>query len=170
MSRVDIRKGEQNRPEYRRLNPMGKVPTLTDGDVVVWESGAICAYLADRYPQAGLAPAIDDVRRGAYLRWLFFASSDIEPAFATRHAKLDAPPLALAWGDYDRVVEAMVTALRPGPYVLGQVFSAADIMLGSAVFYGTQAKLLDPRPEFAAYLETIQGRPAMARALAKDTA
>ena len=167
---VDIRAGAQHQAEYRRINPMGKVPALADGDTLVWESGAICTYLADRYPAASLAPGINDARRGDYLKWMFFASSDIEPAFAVKGATLALPSFSLGWGDEQRVLDAMVTCLTPSPFVLGERFSAADIIMGSIVQYGTMVKMMPEKPEFTRYMQALAARPAFQRAMAREAA
>jgi glutathione S-transferase len=122
---IDIYAGAQSDPAYRAINPMMKVPALTDGDACVAESAAICAFVAERVPQAGLAPPIGDPARGRYLHWLFFASGCIEPAFAQKMTGLTINPVAAGWGDFDRVIGTLETGLTPGPWILGERFSAA---------------------------------------------
>ena len=165
---VDIRKGDQKRPEYLALNPMGKVPTLRDGGVVVTESVAICLYLADRYGYGTLAPPVDDPARGTYLRWAVFAGTVLEPVIGLPRS--DDPALASrsGWGDFDSAMNALEQALTPGPYVLGERFSAADVALGAVVSFALFQKRMPERPRFAAYNARIGARPAC-QAAAKAT-
>jgi glutathione S-transferase len=162
---VDIENGEQARPEFRAVNPMMKVPALTDGAATVAESAAICAYVADRVPDAGLAPPIGDPLRGAYYRWLFFSPACIEPALAQKVTGMELRSSAAGWGSYERVVDVLEAALTPGPWILGERFSAADVMLGADLHFAVELfRMIDPRPAFAAYLERCTARPAFARA------
>jgi glutathione S-transferase len=163
-------KGENKTPEYLAINPMGKVPAIKHGDVVVTEGPAICCYLADAFPAAGLAPAIGDPRRGPYLRWLFFSGSCMEPA-TWDHALKREPgkPSMIGYGSFEDVVNTAVMAVSgDGPYILGDQFSAADVVLGSMLMYGMQFGILPARPEFTAYTERLKSRPALLRAKAKD--
>ena len=135
--------------------------------VVVTEAAAICTYLADAYPEAGLAPALNDPQRGTYLRWLFFGAGCIEPAIVD---KLFArPPVerkgAVGYGSYDDTLNALETALTPGPFILGERFSAADVYVGAQVQWGLMVKGLDPRPKFQQYAERIAQRPALSQLL-----
>jgi glutathione S-transferase len=166
---INIYAGAQSDPAYRAINPMMKVPALTDGDACVAESAAICAFVAERVPQAGLAPPVGDPVRGRYLHWLFFAAGCIEPAFAQKMTGLTINPVAAGWGDFDRVVGTLETGLTPGPWILGEEFSAADVMLGSDIHFGVNLlKVIEPRPVFVAYLERCAARPAFQRAQAID--
>lgn len=166
---VDIRAGAQAGPRYRAVNPMMKVPALADGDVVVSESGAICAYVADRVPEAALAPPVEDPERGPYYRWLFFAAGCIEPAYAQKAFRFEGPSHTLGWGSFERVVDVLAEALAEGPWVLGERFTAADVMLASDLYYGVSLfKIVEPRPAFTAYIERAAARPAFRRALAID--
>ncbi len=167
---LDLGKGEQKAPGFLAINPSGKVPTLLDGDVVISESGAICAYLADRYPAARLAPQLDSPARGAYLKWLFYAAGCMEPALTDHALKRTAPPARAAWGEYDAMVAIVAGAVGRDRYLLGDWFTAADIMVGSIVRFGIAMKLLPPRDEFAGYVERLAQRPAFQRALASDLA
>lgn len=162
---IDIRKGDQKRPEYLAINPAGKVPALRDGDRTVAESAAICAYLADRFPDAKLAPALDAPERAAYLTWLFYAASNIEPAVMARANKWDVSAFQASWGSYETVIDNLAGALSRGPYLLGPQFTAADVILGSMVRFGVNAALLPTRPEFTAYIAHLEARPALQRAL-----
>jgi glutathione S-transferase len=166
---LDLKAGDQRKPEYLALNPMGKVPTLVDGDTVVTEVAAICCYLADAYPNAGLAPAIGDKRRGPYLKWLFYGPSCVEPAMTDKAMKREPVPRSTAgWGDYDTVVEVLRAAVAKGPWLLGDQFTAADVVIGSSIRFGTTFGMLPEIPEFVAYRERILARPALQRQLALD--
>src|SRR5262245_46420858 len=164
---VDIRKGEQKRAEYLALNPMGKVPTLRDGDTVVTESVAICLYLADRYGYGTLAPRVDDPARATYLRWSVFAASVLEPAVGLPHSDA-ATAFHVGWGDFDSAMNALESALTPGPHVLGERFSAADVALGAVVSFALFNKRIPERPVFGAYQRRNAARPAF-QAAAKAT-
>ena len=164
---LDLEKGEHKKPEYLQINPMGKVPAIVHCGVVVTEAAAICTYLADAYPQAGLAPALDDPQRGTYLRWIFFGAGCIEPAIVD---KMFARPAverksALGYGSYDDTLNALETALKPGPFILGERFSAADVYVGAQVQWGLMVKGLEPRPVFLQYVERIGARPALQKLL-----
>jgi glutathione S-transferase len=162
-------KAEHKTPEFLAINPMGKVPTITHGGVVVTESAAICTYLADAFPAAGLAPAIGDPSRGTYLRWLFFSGSCIEPAVADKAlGREPGKPSMMGYGTFEDTINAAALAVAKGPYVLGEQFSAADVILGSMLMYGMIFKIIPERPEFTAYAERLKTRPALQRAEAKD--
>jgi glutathione S-transferase len=156
---LDIRKGEQKRAEVLALNPMGKVPILQDGDVVVTETVAICLYLADRYGYGRLAPPIDDPARGRYLRWSVFATSALEPAMLSPKGDA-ARSFLVGWGELDAALDATEQALTPGPYVLGESFSAADVALGSVLSFGLFNKQIPPRARLVEYNGLIARRPA----------
>jgi glutathione S-transferase len=131
---------------------------------VVTEGAAICCYLADAFPEAGLAPALGDRRRGTYLRWMFFSPSVLEPAMAAKAFKLpDLPPRTVGWGDFDTAIETAVTAIAGRDYVLGDQFSAADVVLGSMLRYGMMFQVFPKLPEFVAYTERLSARPALRR-------
>jgi glutathione S-transferase len=163
---VDIRAGAQDAPAYRAINPMRKVPALVDGEMVVAEQGAICAWVADRFPAARLAPAADDPQRGRYLRWLFFAGNCIEPAYMQKFSGWSTEKSRAGWGTYEVVVDALEEALKPGPWILGERFSAADVMIGAGVYFGLGFNILESRPPFEAYNERCAARPAFQRAVA----
>lgn len=168
---VDIRKGDQAKPEFRAVNPMMKVPALTDGAAMMAESGAICAYVAERVPEANLAPALGDPARGRYLHWLFFAAGCIEPAFAQKVSKFEISPSTAGWGSFERVIDVLAEALAPRPWILGERFSAADVIIGTDLNYGINVfKIVEPRPEFSAYIARCTARPAFQRAVAIDSA
>lgn len=158
-------KNEQKDPAYLKVNPMGKVPAIVHRGVVITESAAICTYLADAFPQAKLAPAFDDPRRGTYLRWLFFAAACVEPALVDRgfqRTPVDRPA-GIGYGTYKDAIDTLAKALQPGPYVLGDQFSTADVWIGSLIGWGFMSKSLEPRPTFSAYLERLGKREAFQR-------
>lgn len=165
---VNIRAGAQDTPAYRAINPMGKVPTLQDGDAIITEQSAICAWLAERHPDKGMAPPTGSKLRGDYLRWLFYAGNCIEPAYMQKANGWTTTKSQAGWGNYDLVVDVLDEALRQGPWILGERFSAADLMIGSALNFGLMFKLLPPRPSFVAYNERVAERPAFQRTCAID--
>ena len=124
---TDISTGAQKTPEFLAINPMGKVPALADGDIAIAESAAICAYVAEHFPDAKLAPPLGDPRRGKYLQWLFFGPSCIEPSLIQIFTKLEVPSSTAAWGNATQVFDVLDKALEKGPWILGDSFSAADI-------------------------------------------
>lgn len=167
---VDIHRGEQSEPEFRRKNPMGKLPTLVDGDVLVTESAAIGMYLADRYSYGTLAPKIDDPARATYLRWIAFAPAVIEPGCYAHAAKWDYKPASAGWGTYENMLASVEEAIGDGPWVLGEKFSMADLIFGGTVRYMLRFKMIEPRDSFVAYSERLNARPASLAAEAKNTA
>src|SRR3954471_1189340 len=162
--------GDQQKPDYLAINPMGKVPALRHGDVVITESAAICTYLAETFPKAGLNVPIGDPRRGIYLKWLFFGPGCVEPAMIDRAAprKEEARRGMLGYGDFDTVMNVVAKAVSKGPYLLGEQFTAADVVIGSGLRWGMLFKLLSERPEFLAYVGRLASRPALQRAEAQD--
>lgn len=167
--RLDLSAGEQKSPQYRAINPMAKVPALTDGPLAVAESGAICAYVAEARPQAGLAPPLGDPARGRYLQWLFFSPGCIEPALLQKSTGVAISPASAGFGDFDRVFDVLEEALVKGPWLLGEAFSAADVMIGADLHFGMDIfKLVPERPALRAYVDRCLGRPALQRAKAID--
>jgi glutathione S-transferase len=162
---LDFDNREHKSPAYLAINPMGKVPAIVHAGTVVTEAAAICAYLADAFPERKLAPAPTDPSRGAYYRWLFFGAGCIEPALIDR--MFSRPPVeragALGYGSYDDVIAALDQLLSRGPFALGQTFSAADVYLGSQLRWGFMTKAIEPRPSFQAYLSRLEQRPAYGR-------
>ena len=159
--------------DYLAINPMGKVPAITHRGVTVTECAAVCAYLADAFPGAGLAPAYDDPMRGTYLRWMFFAAGPLEAAVTAKSLGLLAPTEKsgmVGYGSFDQVVDTLETAVSTGPYIVGDRFSAADVYVGSQIGWGLQFKTLPERESFKAYAARINGREASARASALDDA
>ncbi len=166
---LNMKAGEQRQPAYLAVNPMGKVPAIVHGDALVTEQGAIFVYLADLFPQAGLAPPIGDPLRGPYLRWLVFYGSSFEPAVVDRAMKREpAPQSTSPYGDFDTMLNTLVDQLRKGPYLLGECFTAADVLWGTALRWTTAFKLVPALPEIAAYIERIAARPSVAKVAAKD--
>jgi glutathione S-transferase len=166
METVDIRAGEQKAPEYLRLNPMGKVPTLAVGDLVVTEVPAICLFLADRYGYGTLAPKIERPDRAAYLRWIVFATAVIEPALIVHELALEAPSFHAGWGSYEDAVSVLVGLFDGRDYVLGEHFSAADVAIGAQVSVGLFTKQLPDAPSLTAYNARLSARPAYEKAVA----
>ncbi len=161
--------GEQSQPSYLAVNPMGKVPALKHGDAVVTEQVAIFIYLADLYPEAKLAPPLGDPLRGPYLRWLAYYSSSFEPAVVDRAMKRETTPSTMCpYGDYDRMLKTLVDQLAKGRYILGEGFSAADVLWGTALAWTTAWKLVPETPEITTYLHRMGSRPATARVKAMD--
>jgi glutathione S-transferase len=165
---VDIMKGEQKQPPLAAINPMGKLPTLVDGDLVVTESAAIALYLADRYAPGRLAPALDSPQRGTYLRWSFFAPSVIEPAVMAKSSGWTVQESAAGWGNYETMIAAVESALARGPFLLGENFSMADVVLGGLLRFLIGFKQIEARPLFSAYVERLDQRPAYQRAEARN--
>ncbi len=167
---LSLKRGENRAPDYLAVNPMGKVPALRHGDVVITEAAAICSYLADEFPRAGLNVPVGDPRRGVYLKWLFFGPSCLEPAMMDRAfpRKDEAPRAALGFGDFATATEVVAKAVAEAPYLMGTQFTAADVVIGSGLRWGMLFKLLPERPEFTAYAARLAERPALRRAEAKD--
>lgn len=162
---TDISTGAQRDADYLKINPMGKVPALQDGEATIAEAAAICAYVAERYPDAKLAPALGDPLRAKYLYWLFFSPGCIEPAIVQLATKIEMNPVAAGWGDAERVIDVLDNALQKGPWLLGDNFSAADVMIGSGLNFGVRLfKMIPARPSFDAYLARCMARPAFQRA------
>jgi len=153
---------------FRAASPMGKVPAIEDGATRLWDSGAICAYLADQYPAAGLAPAIGHPDRGRYLQWLMYTNAVVEPAMMERFLKIEAKP-QYGWGGFDAMVADFRAGLqRGGPWILGEKFSAADVLMGTSAHFLREFKLLTDDPLIFAYADRCLARPAHRRAAAAD--
>ncbi|VXC15710.1 Glutathione S-transferase [Luteimonas sp. 9C] len=161
-------------PAFLALNPMGKVPTLVHGDAVVTETAAICAYLAQAFPDAGLLPEDAASARAAYFRWLFFAAGPVEAAVTAKSLGLLAPAeraQMAGYGSFEQMVDTLERAVSDAaPWITGARFTAADVYVGSQVAWGQMFKSLPARPAFAAYVERLQARPAWQRANAADDA
>jgi len=163
LEHVDLMKGEQKTESYRAMNPMGKVPTLIDGDTIVTETAAIALYLGDRFALGRLAPTPDDTRRGPYLRWSVYAPSVIEPCCAAKGGGWEYRPAQAGWGTYDAMLDTISAAIGDGPWLLGDTFTMADIVFGGTVRWMTMFDMLDKRPEYLAYVERLDARPAYAK-------
>ncbi|MBV8744240.1 MAG: glutathione S-transferase family protein [Xanthobacteraceae bacterium] len=166
---LNMHVSEQRDPAYLAINPMGKVPAIKHGDVLVTEQVAIFIYLPDAFPQAGLAPPIGDPLRGPYLRWLVYYGSCFEPAVVDKAMKREpAMPRMNPYGDFDTMLKTLLDQLRKGPYILGDRFSAADVLWGTALTWTTSFNLVPSGPEIRDYLARWQARPSFARVKAKD--
>ncbi len=161
---LDWKKAEHKTPEYLKINPMGKIPTIVHKNVVITEAAAICVYLADAFPKADLAPSLTDLNRGTYLRWFFFAASCLEPAFLDtqnpRTKKVESSHLG--YGSSKDTFDTLEKAIANG-YILGKKFSAADIYISSSMGWGLMTKQLEPRPIFENYVKICSDRPGFAR-------
>ncbi|RNF85237.1 glutathione S-transferase family protein [Montanilutibacter psychrotolerans] len=161
--------GTQRESAYLAVNPMGKVPAIRHGDTVVTEQPAVMMYLSDLYPEAELAPGIGDPLRGPYLRWMVFYGSCFEPAVVDRSMQRDAGPASSSpYGDYDTMLKVLTDQLERGPYLLGERFSAADVLWGTALNWTTMFELVPEVPVIRAYIDRVAARPAMQRAAEKD--
>ena len=166
---LDMKKNEQRGSDYLAVNPMGKVPAIVHNGALVTEQGAVYAYLADLYADAGITPAVGDPLRGPYLRWLFFYGSSFEPALIDRSMKREpAPSSTSPYGDYDTMLKTLWDQLGDGPWLLGDRFTAADVLWGTALRWTTMFKLVPESPAVKAYIERVTSRPAAERAARKD--
>ncbi len=160
---------DQQAGQYRAVNPMGKVPAVRYGDAVVTEQVALTIFLADLFPAAGLAPAADDPLRGPYLRWIAFYGSCFEPAVVDRAMQREPGPHAMSpYGTYDEVMDALDGQLAPGPWLLGERFTAADVLWGMGLSWTMAFKVAPERPAFVALADRFKARPAYQRVTAWD--
>jgi len=172
---IDLKAGEQNAPDYRAVNPQGKVPAIRYKGAVTTEVAAICCLLADEFPDAKLSVPVGDPQRGPYLQWLFFNPSAIEPAMMdTRFPRNPAPPpTAIGYRDLDALLDVVEGALKDGQgrekeYLMGGQFTAADVVTGSGLRWGMHFGMIPQRPALVAYVQRLEAREAMQRASAKD--
>jgi len=166
---LDLKKNDQRAPEYLAVNPMGKVPAILHGDALVTEQVAVYLYMADLYPEAGLAPALGDPLRGPYLRWTAFYGSSFEPAVVDKAMKREPAPLAMSpYGDFDTMLGTVTAQLSRGPYMLGERFHALDVLWGTALGWMTGFGLVEATPVVKAYVDRFNARPAVQRARAKE--
>jgi glutathione S-transferase len=166
---LNMKADEQRKPAFMSVNPMGKVPAIVHGDALVTEQPAIFIYLGDLFPEKGLAPAIGDPLRGPYLRWLTFYGAAFEPAVVDKGLKRDpAPQRMCPYGDYDTMLGTLVDQLAKGPYLLGERFTTADVLWGTALGWTTSFKLVPELPEIMSYIQRINARPALAKVKARD--
>ena len=160
-------------PAYLAVNPMGKVPAIRHGDAVVTEAAAICAYLADAFPDAGLAPPPGDPRRGPYYRWMFFAAGPVEAAITNKSLDVRVPDErkgTVGYGSFEEVVTTLEYAVSQSEYLAGDRFSAADVYVGSQIGWGMMFGTIEKRPAFERYFQRISSRPAAQKARAMDDA
>ncbi len=169
VTRIDIQdeKPKAN-PGFLMASPMGKVPAIVDGGVLLSESAAICMYLADRYPDAGLAPAVDHTLRGRYLYWMTFTPGVLEPAMAEKFGGWEPKPFQHGWGDFDSMIKTLEAGLRAGPWILGDQFSAADVMIGSSANFLKMFGILPEASPINDYIDRCLERPAYQRVLARE--
>jgi glutathione S-transferase len=168
---VDIRaEPRQDSKAFLAASPMGKVPALSDGDVAMSESAAICLYLADRYCAGELAPAVDDNERGRFLYWMFFTPAVIEPSMAEKFNGIEPSPARNAWGSFELMLQTLQRALEGKAWLLGDRFSAADVMVGSSVVFMRMFKMLPEAPALNAYADRCLERPAYRKALSLEPA
>ncbi|HKM68534.1 MAG TPA: glutathione S-transferase family protein [Stellaceae bacterium] len=154
-------------PAYLAINPMGKVPAIRHGDTVVTEAAAICAYLADAFPEARLAPSPGDRLRGPYYRWLFFVAGPLEAAWTNKAMGFVVPQereRMMGYGRFENVINALEGAVSRAEYVVGDSFTAADVYFGSGIGFGMQFGTIEKRPAFQQYWGRLSARPAALRA------
>jgi glutathione S-transferase len=165
---LNFKAGAQRKPDYLAVNPLGKVPAIVHNGALVTELGAVFIYLADAFPQKQLAPAIGDPLRGPYLRWLVFYGSAFEPAVMDRYMKKEPPRSTSAYGDFEGVMSLINDQLATGPYLLGERFTAADILWASALRWTTGFGLVPASPQITAYIDRVTARPAFVRVAETD--
>lgn len=164
--RVDIRAPGHPSAAYRKINPMGKVAGFSDGECAMGETAAILLYVADKFPHTRLSPAPTDPTRGRFLQWLMFPATTLEPALGAKMSGAPTNSFSAGWGDLDRALAAVEGALRPGRWLFGEPFTAADLYLAGSLGFCMQAGMIERRPSFAEYAERAVARPAHQRALA----
>jgi glutathione S-transferase len=167
---VDILKGDQKQPAILALNPMGKLPILKDGDLVVTEVAAIGLYLADRYAPGRLAPKLEAPERGTYLRWSFFAPSVIEPGSLAKTSGWSFKEGQAGWGNHEAMLQAIERAVSGKAFILGDQFSMADVIFGGTLRYMLMVKMIEARPTFTEYVDRLNQRPALKRADERNAA
>lgn len=168
---LDLKAGDNLEPDYLAVNPMGKVPAILHQGALVTEQVAIFIYLGDLYADAGLAPAIGDPLRGPYLRWLAFHGSCFEPALIDKALKREPAPRGMSpFVDADTVMQVVQDKLAAGDYLLGERFTVADVLWGSALGWLVGFGLVQATPEIARYLQRVTTRPAFERARQLDAA
>ena len=162
--RVNIRAPGHPTDAYKKINPMGKVAGLEDGGMGFGETAAILLYVADKFPQTKLAPPPTDPRRGRFLQWLMLPASTLEPAMVEKRTGAAPNTISAGWGDYDRAFAALEAALKPGQWLFGDQFTAADLYIGSTLGFGMMFGMIDKRPAFTEFSERASARPAFHRA------
>ncbi|HTQ14372.1 MAG TPA: glutathione S-transferase family protein [Rhizomicrobium sp.] len=167
---VTTRTREGGAPDPANPHPHGKVPAISDDGEVVWESPAIALYLTDRYPTAGIGPAIGDPKRGAYVSWLVYYGSVLEPALMSKFMNTPVPVGTAGWVELDGVMAHIVKTLSAGPYLLGDKFSAADILYATTFAMFGAMPIFPKSPVIDAYVKRCLERPAYKRAQEKEAA
>jgi glutathione S-transferase len=168
---LNMKKGEQREPAYLAINPLGKVPAIKHGDALITEQVAIFLYLADLFPEAGITPVIGDPLRGPYLRWMVYYAASFEPAIVDRAMKRDPAPQGMSpYGDFDSMLKVVTDQLSKGPYILGDRFTAADVLWGTALTWTTSFKIVPELPVIMDYVKRLGARPAVARVNERDAA
>lgn len=168
LRKVDVFGGETREAEFLKINPAGKVPAIRHKGRTLTEMAAISLYLCDEFPDAGLAPAIGDPLRADYLYWSVFRPGVLEPAIVTKAQNLEVDPRTVGWGEWETVITLIETALENGPYLLGERFSAADILIGGALGWLKHFKLMPDNPRIDDYITRLHARPAYARMQASN--
>ncbi len=164
---IDLHRGDQKKPEFRRHNPMGKVPLVLDGEVAIAETGAIFTYLADKYAPGRLAPRPDEPERADYLRWMFFAAGVMEPAYGEKFFKWEVPSRQVGWGSFDDMLATVTEAVSRREWLAGR-FTAADIYVASTLRYGMLFGIIPKEGPVADYITRWTERPASRRATEID--
>jgi glutathione S-transferase len=159
----------KNEPAFRAVSPLGKVPALEDGPARLSDSGAICIYIADQYPQAQLGPAVGDPDRASFLQWVTYTNSVVEPSMAEKFAKLEPRPASYGWGSFDLMISALQGELSKKEWIMGARFSAADVLLGTSASWLIKFGLHPGGDAIAAYVDRCKARPAWQRAQAFDS-
>jgi len=168
MERIELAAPDRaDSAEFLAASPMGKVPAIVDGDVMMSESAAICIYVADRYGPGTLAPAPDDAQRGKFLYWTMYTPAVVEPAMSEKFNNVDGNRHRSGWGDFDLMIETWDGALDSQEWVLGDQFTAADVMLGSSAIFLRMFNMLPETTNLDAYADRCLARPANQRALEK---
>lgn len=168
---IDIRaEPRRDLPDFLEASPMGKVPALRDGEELLFGSAPICLYLADRYAPGRLAPGPEAAGRCRFLQWMFYAPAAIEPAMMEKFMDLEPNKVAAPWGTWNLMLQVLENRLAEGPWIAGEKFSAADVMIGSACYFLKSINLVSPSPAMSAYIDRCLKRPACQRALARDAA
>jgi glutathione S-transferase len=168
---LNMKAGEQRQSAYLSINPMGKVPAIQHRGELITEQVAVFLYLADLFPQAGLTPALDSKLRGPYLRWMAYYAACYEPALVDKFAQHPpAMPSMCPYGDFDTMLGIIKAQLEKGPYLLGEQFTAADVLWGNALRWGTMFKLVPESPVVMSYIERVCSRPAFVKVGAIDAA
>jgi glutathione S-transferase len=169
---VSIRRGDgsgaDEGPEYRQIHPHGKVPAIVHDGVPVFETPAIAVYLTDAFPQAGMGPRVGDKLRGPYLSWLAYSTGVIEPSLIEKFLNIPHRAGTFGWGSPDEVDAVLTRALEASPYLLGDKFSAADVVIGGSLAFMLQVKMTAPTPVFTSYVDRLTARPAYKSAQTKD--